>query len=964
VERKLWRFAFYLPIGEFRSRIASPSTADQLKSKTLAAYLKFLEDGVSYYQTLVSHLTSALGKEKALSISSYTENDEATATATGTVGAESSLQTSLRTSLARCYICIGDLRRYSAAATGSISNLTTTAAAAAAENDNRDIKKEKGDDAPPSPQTSLYSSSRQAYASAVGVDPTFGNAYNQLAVLDETEGDPLAAAFFYLRAQCALIPFPLGHQNVALLLGAAVTAENTADAASKNAATGVAAKKSRKDYYSTMNNKKNTQQHQRGAMPTPLLEKEIISKYLALCGCLYEKIDVDATPLRLSTAGAFLNELLNRIKQQTGSGGVAKCARVVAQEVHSMPTSVQAAVEHRPVSLLLLITTVPLLLIQIFEESLDSNRITNNATSTSSTLTASAAARGYSISYLLDITTRFLLTASKLRLGTKGPVGDAALICPVFAPISVVLRWMVMRGAQPALITASGLFSLETKTKIEEDEEFDEGGAAVLTAMEEDNVIPSSVSVSSTVYNVERTVSGLNASRISFWKACAVLCGVLPSTGITNLELARGEEKKEKETLLSEDYLLTGFTPLLKRFAYTTGEEEKEIAEDPVAARALAAALSSSISSNNNHYQWSDSDPGKPGELRGRRIWQDLQTLASQATTWLLKAEKKIKNNRGSGATGSDEIRELKEAVNEFIEALAASLWPGTTATDKKLSAPKTVTEGAETAATAAAEEDQKEEDEEEIVFAPLSGARRSNSAALLNTSAGNSGRNTPAPSPLLLPEAAAASPYSEKAKKVEAAGQARVGIDFKNNSTVGGDGAADITLDVDEDPQAAMERTGYAMAATVLSSDDAEVNFEQQQEHRISLPPPLPPSSGLLGPLMFGSGDVVGGGSGSKSGSGSGDARKLPGGGSLLMSSWQQPQMQQLQLPGGGIAYSSVGISAPPPFPSSALLGGAVAHQPQEPAEGLRAVLFGGNNLQQQQQQQQPQQPSGGLWG
>ncbi|KAG7668503.1 hypothetical protein Ndes2437B_g06914 [Nannochloris sp. 'desiccata'] len=942
VERKLWRFAFYLPIGEFRSRLAAPTINEQLKAKTLVAYLKFLDDAVSYYQTLIAHLTKALDAAKStttISSSLSTLNNTTHKEDGDTI---STLQSSLRTSLARCYICIGDLRRYFAAATanstggnGAASN-NPTATPVVAAGPNKDSDRDKANDTVSlaSPQSSLYSFARQAYAAAVGVDPTFGNAYNQLAVLDELEGNPLAAVFFYLRAQCALTPFPLGHQNVALLFGAAVTAENTAQAAATAAATGGGAvggatsnKKARKEYFTA---KKNTQQ-QRGSMPTPVLEKEIINKYLALSGCLYEKIDVDATPRHLSTAGAFLDELLNRIKQQTGSGGVAKCSRRVAQEFHSMPTSVQSAVEQRPVSLVMLITSVPLLLFQIFEDS-----SLNNSTSRltpSGTFTASAAARGYTISYVLDISSRLLTTATKLRLSTKGPIGDAALSCPVFAAISVVLRWLVMRKAQPAL-------GYERQIEENEDETM---AAMVVEGEEEENTAgavpppPSSTPLSISISNVEKTVSGLNASRISFWKACTALCRLVPSSGVITVAV---DEEEDNKVLLSEDYLLTGFTPLLKCVVtYEAGEQENKLKkekaeEDPVAARALADALSVASTSSSNAHQWSVSDPGKPGELRARRIWQDLQNLTSYARAWVLHQD----DYKMSSAMKDDaQLEELKEAVNDFIDAMAVSVGGPRAATKDNKNEQTPLVE----CAAAAAEEDEEEED---IVFAPVSAPRRSSSAALLNgngssgAGGGISGRSTPAPGAA----PAAAAPLLGKAQRVDV-GASSQRMDMESNEIAAAalHNNDDDGMGEEEDPQAAMERTGYAMAATVLSNDDAEIVVGEV--HCLRPPPPPPPSSGLLGSLVFEGGGAIGGGYYADGGE---------AGRSLLMSSWQQHHPQ----PGAG---GDAGFGGPPPFPSSALIGGAVAHQQQqEPAEGLRAVLFGGN------MQQQHRQPPGGSHG
>jgi hypothetical protein len=925
-----------------------------LKAKTLAAYLKFLDDAVSYYETLVESLSVALDTAYSSSII-ISKNDDISTTAADLV---TPLQSSLRTSLARSYICIGDLRRYYAAA--AVSNDD-------ANNDKVKDALNGGEDEESVPGSSLYSSARQAYAAAVGVDPRFGNGYNQLAVVDELQGDPLTAAFFYLRAQCALTPFPLGHQNVALLFGAAVTAENTAHAANTSAAVAAAGhKKARKDYSFAKNTHQQQQQQQtllqRGSMPTPLLEKEIISKYLALSGCLYEKVDVDATPHRLSSAGGLLDELLNRIKQQTGSGGVAKCARRVAQEFHSMPTSVHTAMEQRPVSLMMLLTAVPLLLIQIFDDSLLQTTTTSTSSIFSGNLTACAAARGYTISYLLDVTSRLLIAATKLRLTTKGPIGDAALSCPIFAAISVGLRWLVVRNAQPALTSSSNLGELPLV-------DLSSGAGAnaapnAAAAKEEKD----GSSIVNTLRNVEKTVSGLNSSRTAFWKACTALTKIVPSTGILSVPLD-GEEGEK--ILSSEDYLLTGFTPLLTSIFVTRGseqsvEEKAEKAEkncDVVAARALAAALASTITTSTIN-QWDDSDPGRPAMYRVRRIWQHLQSLASYARNWLLQI------NKNSAALKNDgELFELQQAVNEFLEAVSAS-GNGETSYQPINNATTTATE----AILPEEHEDNnnntnnEEEEEEDIVFAPLSATRRSNSAAALLSSGGNSGRSTPAP----------AAPAAENTNNFSPSPQIKnnqnqnqfnppppmavmaMDVDATTNPAVA---MHDTTMgegNEEEDAQAAMERTGYAMAATVLSSDDVELQIRSGGGGAgggggvdYLLPPhaPAAQSSGLLGSnLMFGNVNT-----------GYNDSNMHGGGGTnLLMSSWQQqhhmmpPQQQQQQQQ----------QHAPPPFPSSALIGGVVG-QHQEPAEGLRAVLFGGNNVQQQHQQPQSGTGGGGgLWG
>ena len=148
--------------------------------QTLAVYLTFLEDSENFYSKLVTHFQHQL---KAIQPTTTTANKMA-----------------LRASISRCFICIGDLRRYY---TTTAANTTTTSS------DTTTTTEEFPD----------YSSAREAYAAAAAADPSSGNAYNQMAVVDEAQKDELAAAYFYLRAKHAEQPFAIGHQNAALLFG-------------------------------------------------------------------------------------------------------------------------------------------------------------------------------------------------------------------------------------------------------------------------------------------------------------------------------------------------------------------------------------------------------------------------------------------------------------------------------------------------------------------------------------------------------------------------------------------------------------------------------------------------------------------------------------------------------------------------------------------------------------------------
>ena len=199
----------------------------------------------------------------------------------------------------------------------------------------------------------------------------------------------------------------------------------------------------------------------------------------------------------------------------------------------------------------------------------------------------------------------------------------------------------------------------------------------------------------------------------------------------------------------------------------------------------------------------------------------------------------------------------------------------------------------------------------------------------------------------------------------------------------------AGISCD-DEDPQSAMERTYQEMAARVLVTENAaemgDVQYQypshqnnnnqqhhhqqQQQEqryqasplglpqqHQQNFPPTNQPYSSLFGDT---------GGAGTLFGA--------PQTGSALFSSPLIPPGSGYNISnvggGGDGGWSGVGMPTPPPMPSAALQGPPPVFSMQQPAEGLRAVLFGtGSGMGPRGPQFQPDQggnEGGGLypWG
>lgn len=165
IDALLWKHAFYKPIEEFRTRLSKPDS-NGMHQKTLDAYLKFLQQGVTFYKALVQDLR-ALPQP-------HTENGQRAAEI-------SRARSGLHTTISRCLICEGDLERYAATAALQGRKSTSGSASGGARH------------------VPDLEASRRAYAAAAAAWPESGNAFNQLAVLASMAGEDFAAAYYYLR---------------------------------------------------------------------------------------------------------------------------------------------------------------------------------------------------------------------------------------------------------------------------------------------------------------------------------------------------------------------------------------------------------------------------------------------------------------------------------------------------------------------------------------------------------------------------------------------------------------------------------------------------------------------------------------------------------------------------------------------------------------------------------------------
>ncbi|KAI7836776.1 hypothetical protein COHA_009356 [Chlorella ohadii] len=179
VEQLMWKAVYYRPIEEFRRRV---KTAEgELRDKTKLAFHVFLEEAKTFYLTLAVKLQQRWG-DAGLPAALAAQQLQAMGRELPAPLPPAARALDCAASVHRCLVCLGDLCRYQANALP--------------------------------PQERDWAQCRHFYALAARVHPAGGNAYNQLAVLASYEGDDLAAAFFYIRALAAPIPFSVARENL------------------------------------------------------------------------------------------------------------------------------------------------------------------------------------------------------------------------------------------------------------------------------------------------------------------------------------------------------------------------------------------------------------------------------------------------------------------------------------------------------------------------------------------------------------------------------------------------------------------------------------------------------------------------------------------------------------------------------------------------------------------------------
>ena len=509
---------------------------------------------------------------------------------------------------------------------------------------------------------------------------------------------------------------------------------------------------------------------------------------MAIYGSLFEKIDLDATAARLTTAAIDLDELLHRMKQHSNSGGVGGASRRIARALATAPTTVEAALSQRPLPIMSLLILVPMLVLHGWQMQQQQQSSTVDV--------AVVAAQGYATYTILHLINKFALTAVDLRFagggggngrgggGKKGGgagssstaaaaadamvVVDAAVLsCPILPALLIGLRWLCAQNGQSALPS---------------------GRQGQRKSVHGDSLV------------VESSIEKLLQTKAAVWRRLTALCGALAKCRAVQLRYknnnnitadvdmqGRDAEGKGSSLILPEDLLLVQFPPLMRqqhdgnddiKMAVEGNEKEEE-------------ALPSSDIDNDLVV-----DPGDDagGAARVNQIWDALQTLAGDARVWL-EEEQQCCSSAATTFDGGEESEAEKkavEAVAGFVEAAAvaaAGAVGGKKANIVSNQPVKNVRHaggGAAAAAAAAAvvvhqprseeererdraaeegypmqneaehyeeeeEEEEEEEHEEEIVFAPLHNTVRRTSSAALLRSAGAS--PAPPPPPPLPPQ-------------------------------------------------------------------------------------------------------------------------------------------------------------------------------------------------------------------
>jgi hypothetical protein len=298
----------------------------------------------------------------------------------------------LRTSLSRSFIRLGDLHRYRASCEGF--QLTEA--------------------------SDLTSTS---YVRAAAFCPEAGNAFNQLAVLESTKGNYAAAVYFYLRSLHAETPFAPARENITPLLS------------------GITESSHSKKYSFQIKEKSS-------GRPMEVLESELFFAYLVdVLGPLYLRVDMDATPMRLDAVNRLhLADYLNRLKQQARSGGAVSARRQLDRARDSTPTSIESSISSPPPTVTVNIVAALIMMAdtRVFR-SVPSD-------STSSVLVA----RGYALTALLDVLTKFVATAEEMLQNALQSAAQqratsllSCLASSCFPVIVVALDWFVEKDGLP-----------------------------------------------------------------------------------------------------------------------------------------------------------------------------------------------------------------------------------------------------------------------------------------------------------------------------------------------------------------------------------------------------------------------------------------------------------------------------------------------------------------------------------
>jgi len=205
---------------------------------------------------------------------------------------------------------MGDLRRY------GISTITTN---------NKDQQQQKQEET----NNAIWNGARVRYLQAWHISPSYGNPYNQLAVLASYQphsSEILRAVYYNLRAiSSSELPFSVGGGNLLATLERARKAytklnNNGNDSSNdgKNKSSNDGKKKNVIRFGYTKRRNINTTMS-RGARSAELLIQELNTRMSRVVGLLFTKIDVDEFPVYLKDTMTDVDDLVGRLRQVVGS---------------------------------------------------------------------------------------------------------------------------------------------------------------------------------------------------------------------------------------------------------------------------------------------------------------------------------------------------------------------------------------------------------------------------------------------------------------------------------------------------------------------------------------------------------------------------------------------------------------------------------------------------------------------